>query len=74
LPALLSGIEEQNYRGELSLPQLKRTIDSFAQIDISVLLFSGGEPLMHKDIFELIGYAKAKGSPGRVIDQRDLDH
>lgn len=35
-------------------------IDSLAKIDIPVLLFSGGEPLVHKDILPLIEYAKAR--------------
>ncbi len=55
-------LESQNitYKNELSTPQIKKVIDSLAKIDIPVLLFSGGEPLMHKDILPLIEYAKAR--------------
>ncbi|MCK4993689.1 MAG: radical SAM protein [Candidatus Omnitrophica bacterium] len=49
-----------NYKNELSTPKIKKVIDSLAKIDIPVLLFSGGEPLVHKDILALIEYAKEK--------------
>ncbi len=49
-----------NYKNELTTLQIKNVIDSLARIDIPILLFSGGEPLMHKDILPLIEYAKGK--------------
>ncbi|MCG2712274.1 MAG: radical SAM protein [Candidatus Omnitrophica bacterium] len=49
-----------NYKNELTIIQIKKVIDSLAKIDIPVLLFSGGEPLMHKEILPLIEYAKAR--------------
>ena len=49
------------YEGELSHEEGKKLIDSLAQFGAPVVLFSGGEPLMRKDLFELIQYATDKG-------------
>ncbi len=46
---------------ELSTEEAKRFIDDLAEMKIPVLLFSGGEPLLRKDIFELASYATSKG-------------
>ena len=53
--------EDKNYSGELTLTQAKTMIDDLAKIKIPVLLFSGGEPLLRKDIFELGSYADSNG-------------
>jgi len=47
--------------GELSTEEAKRFIDDVAAYGCPVLLFSGGEPFMRDDLFELARYAKAKG-------------
>ncbi|PIY82331.1 MAG: heme biosynthesis protein, partial [Candidatus Omnitrophica bacterium CG_4_10_14_0_8_um_filter_44_12] len=36
-------------------------IDSIKKAKISIVRFTGGEPLLRNDIFELIKYAKSKG-------------
>ncbi|MFO7666626.1 MAG: 12,18-didecarboxysiroheme deacetylase [Desulfobacterales bacterium] len=46
---------------ELSTSDGIRIIDDLAQFGAPVLLFSGGEPLMRKDLPELAGYAVTKG-------------
>lgn len=46
---------------ELSTEEAKQFIDDLAEMKIPVLLFSGGEPLLRKDIFELTSYATSKG-------------
>ncbi len=46
---------------ELDTQQAIALIDDLAQFGIPVILFSGGEPLMRYDIFELIRYASKKG-------------
>jgi|Deesub1362B_J571_1020462.scaffolds.fasta_scaffold00027_86 radical SAM protein with 4Fe4S-binding SPASM domain len=46
---------------ELSTGEIKRFIDELVEIRTPVLLFSGGEPLLRKDIFELASYASKKG-------------
>lgn len=52
--------ENKKYEGELTTEQIKNTIDSLAETKIPILLLSGGEPLAHKDIFEIIKYAKSR--------------
>lgn len=49
-----------DYAGELSHAEGLRLIDDLADFGCPVLLFSGGEPLMRPDIFELIEHATAK--------------
>lgn len=56
-----SGSENKKYSGELSTAQAKAFIDDLAEYGVPVLLFSGGEPLMRHDIFELIEYTTKKG-------------
>jgi len=50
-----------DYTGELNHEEGLRLIDDLASFGAPVLLFSGGEPLMHPRILELIGYAREKG-------------
>ncbi|SFM94337.1 12,18-didecarboxysiroheme deacetylase [Thermodesulforhabdus norvegica] len=47
--------------GELSTEEGKRLLDDLAAFGCPVVLFSGGEPLMRPDIFELAAYAVEKG-------------
>lgn len=49
------------YEGELSTSEAVEFIDSLADFKVPVLLFSGGEPLMRPDLFELISHARSKG-------------
>jgi radical SAM protein with 4Fe4S-binding SPASM domain len=46
---------------ELTTDEAKAVIDDLAEMGIPLLLFSGGEPLLRKDIFELASYATSKG-------------
>jgi radical SAM protein with 4Fe4S-binding SPASM domain len=46
---------------ELSTEQAKILIDQIAAFGCPVLLFSGGEPLLRRDLFELLDYARQKG-------------
>ena len=46
---------------ELTTAEGKALIDDLAQFGIPALLFSGGEPLMRPDLFELAEYAVSKG-------------
>lgn len=45
----------------LSTEIIKTTIDEFVKNKIKFIIFSGGEPLVRKDIFEIANYAKSKG-------------
>ena len=51
----------QKYEGELTTEEAKRFIDDLAEFRVPVLLFSGGEPLIRADFFELAEYARDKG-------------
>ncbi len=46
---------------ELSTADGIKLIDDLSQFQVPVILFSGGEPLMRKDLPELAGYAVEKG-------------
>jgi len=47
--------------GELDTKQAKTFIGDLADFKVPVILFSGGEPLLREDIFELAGFAREKG-------------
>ena len=51
----------EEYTGELDHDQGMKLIDDLGDFGVPVLLFSGGEPLMRPDIFELIQHARDKG-------------
>ncbi len=53
--------EDRAYKGELTTDEAKIFIDDLAAMKVPVLLFSGGEPLIREDLFELGAYAVAKG-------------
>lgn len=48
-------------KGELTTEQAKALIDDLAGFGAPVLLFSGGEPFMREDLFELGKYALSRG-------------
>ena len=50
-----------DYPDELTTEEAKNMIDDLAAFGSPVLLFSGGEPLMRKDLLELAKYATDKG-------------
>ncbi len=52
---------EEPYPGELTTDEAKALIDTFPETGNPVIIFTGGEPLMRKDLFELIPYARSKG-------------
>jgi len=53
--------EDRNYPGEMSTEEAKVMIDDLAEFGAPVLLFSGGEPTIRKDLVELMHHAKSKG-------------
>jgi Fe-coproporphyrin III synthase len=64
------------YQNELTTKQGKELIDDLAQFKVPVILFSGGEPTMRKDLPELALYARSKGmravisTNGTLIDKK----
>lgn len=56
-----SNSESKKYKGELTTGEALRFIDDLAEFKVPVLLFSGGEPLLRRDLIKLASYAKSKG-------------
>ncbi|MEG6615468.1 putative heme d1 biosynthesis radical SAM protein NirJ2 [Peptococcaceae bacterium 1198_IL3148] len=46
---------------ELNTEEGKALIDEIAKAGFKIMIFSGGEPLMRSDIYELVAHAKSKG-------------
>ncbi|RZB28604.1 MAG: Fe-coproporphyrin III synthase [Candidatus Argoarchaeum ethanivorans] len=63
------------YTNELTTQQGRELIDDLAHFGVPVVLFSGGEPLLRKDLPELASYAISKGmravisTNGTLIDR-----
>lgn len=49
--------DSKKYESELNTKEAKTLIDDFHEFKVPVILFSGGEPLLREDLFELIEYA-----------------
>ena len=46
---------------------LRRRIDTLAELGTSVVAFSGGEPMLHPDLDDLIGHIRARGMMAGLI-------
>src|SRR4051812_42905466 len=63
------------YPDELSTEKAKAVLDDLAAFKVPAVLFSGGEPLVRKDLFDLSAYARSLGlhvvlsTNGTLIDQ-----
>ncbi|MBG0776220.1 MAG: heme b synthase [Desulfovibrionaceae bacterium] len=49
------------YPGEFSTERAKALIDTFPEVGNPIIIFTGGEPLLRPDIFELIAHADGRG-------------
>jgi Fe-coproporphyrin III synthase len=56
-----AGSRDGEYTDELTTEEGKSLIDDLASFGVPVILFSGGEPLMRKDLPELAHHATEKG-------------
>jgi len=56
-----SDSEAKSYSGELTTEEGKRFLDSLASYGVPAVLFSGGEPLMRPDVFDLAAHARGQG-------------
>ncbi len=52
---------------ELSLEEIKKQIDDYIKEGATEIIFSGGEPTLHKDLPKLISYCKHRGIACRII-------
>jgi len=64
-----------NSRDELTTEQCMDIINNLAEFNVPLILFSGGEPLLRKDLIDIASYAKKKGitcalsTNGTLIDR-----
>jgi len=67
--------EAKKYPGELTTDQCKTVLEDLADFKVPAVLFSGGEPLVRQDIFELAAFARTRGlhvvlsTNGTLIDR-----
>ncbi|WP_353120481.1 heme b synthase [Nitratidesulfovibrio sp.] len=52
---------EEPYPGEFSTAEAKALIDTFPQVGNPIIIFTGGDPMMRHDVYELIAYATGLG-------------
>ncbi len=68
--------KDKTFENELSTKEGKKLLDDLAQFGVPVILFSGGEPTIRKDLPELAAYAVEKGmravisTNGTLISQK----
>ncbi len=48
------------YPGEFSTAEAKALIDTFPETGSPIIIFTGGEPLLRPDVFELVAHARSK--------------
>ena len=53
--------EAKRYPDELTTDQAKAVLDDLAAFEVPAVLFSGGEPLVRPDLFELAEYGRSRG-------------
>lgn len=51
----------RHYKGDLTLPQFRATIDDLAEFGVTSVLLSGGESLIHPRFFDIADYANECG-------------
>jgi heme d1 biosynthesis radical SAM protein NirJ len=70
---------DRAYPGELSTPEIFAVMEDLRAFRVPVLILSGGEPLLHPDIWPISERAKALGfyvslsSNGALIDDANID-
>ena len=70
---------DTNFKGELSTSEIFTVMDDLKSFRVPVLILSGGEPLLHPDIFEISARAKAMGfyvglsTNGTLIDSTNIE-
>jgi Fe-coproporphyrin III synthase len=56
-----SNSEARQYEGELTTAEGRALLDDLAAFQVPAVLFSGGEPLVRRDLWELVGYTRSLG-------------
>lgn len=63
---------KNNVESEPDTDEWKRIIDEFVKLGVVTLTFSGGEPFIRNDLFELASYAKSQGLITMVVTNLSL--
>lgn len=77
-PYCSNPVELERVSAELSTEAWKRLIDEIAALGVLQIHFSGGEPLVRKDLIDLVGHATAAGlytnliTSGVLLDREKL--
>lgn len=56
-----SNSQDRDYTHELTTDEGRALLDELARFGVLTILFSGGEPLMRPDLFDLVAYARNLG-------------
>ncbi len=70
---------DKDFVGELSTPEIFTVMKNLKDFNVPVLILSGGEPLLHPDIFDISKRAKEMGffvglsTNGTLIDESNID-
>lgn len=69
---------DRDFEGELSTPEIYAVMDDLKAFGVPVLILSGGEPMMHPDIFDIAARGKREGfyvglsTNGTLIDENNV--
>lgn len=67
-----------DFPGELTTPEIYKVMDELKDFNVPVLILSGGEPLLHPDIFDIshraknMGFYLALSSNGTLITKNNI--
>jgi Fe-coproporphyrin III synthase len=64
---LMCDIWKTDVSQEISAEELERHLDDIASLHVEWIVFSGGEPLMHSDLFRLARLARGRGIRTTVL-------
>ncbi len=55
------GASKEQYSQELTTGQIKRIVDQLAEAKVEMFAVTGGEPLLRRDLWEVLAFARQKG-------------
>ena len=61
------GAVKEKYEKELTTDEIKKLVDQLAKMKVRFFAATGGEPLLRKDILEVMKYAKNKGIKTYIV-------
>src|SRR5947209_7482107 len=59
--------EYDDFSKQIPTAEMKRRIDNLGRLGTSIISFSGGEPLLHTELDDLIGHIRSKGALAGMI-------